>query len=421
MNYNINEKPRSIRDAIGYTAQFVFAVLTATILIATICGTPVDAGLVAAGISTLFFLLLTGFKAPIVISNSGATVAAVVGAIALAGPVYENYTGVLLGGCVIALIYGIAAFFINRYGIGWLTKLIPPIVSGTTIMVIGANLASFIPTYAQVNGQYSLWGILVAAITAATVAICARYGNKLIKTLPFLIGLIVGYAVSFVLTITGVAPLVDMSQFNGFGILNIPNFAFLHINFSTFNWNTLPQIILSFGLVSLAAMTEHIGDMTTASAVIGKDLLNEPGLHRTLLGDGIGSLIGTFVGAQPNTTYSEYTSTMAVSGVFSTWFSLSTAISLIALGLLRPFNQFLLALPNCVFAGVSIFAYGFIALAGLRTLINSRIDWGHIKNQLIFSAMLTAGISGLAITYGAFNLSGIALAMIIGVILNITL
>lgn len=288
-------------------------------------------------------------------------------------------------------------------------------------MVIGANLASFIPTYAQVNRQYSLWGILVAAITAATVAICARYGNKLIKTLPFLIGLIVGYAVSFILTITGVAPLVDMSQFNGFGLLNIPDFAFLHVNFSTFNWNTLPQIILSFGLVSLAAMTEHIGDMTTASAVIGKDLLNEPGLHRTLLGDGIGSLIGTFVGAQPNTTYSEYTSTMAVSGVFSTWFSLSTAISLIALGLLRPFNQFLLALPNCVFAGVSIFAYGFIALAGLRTLINSHIDWAHIKNQLIFSAMLTAGISGLAITYGAFNLSGIALAMIIGVILNITL
>ena len=174
-------------------------------------------------------------------------------------------------------------------------------------------------------------------------------------------------------------------------------------------------------MVSLAAMTEHIGDMTTASAVIGKDLLHEPGLHRTLLGDGIGSLIGTFVGAQPNTTYSEYTSTMAVSGVYSSWFTLYTAIGLILLGFLRPFNQFLLALPNSVFAGVSVFAYGFIALAGLRTLVNNKIDWNDIKNQLIFAAMITCGISGVAVTYGAFNLTGIALAMIVGVILNITL
>ena len=174
-------------------------------------------------------------------------------------------------------------------------------------------------------------------------------------------------------------------------------------------------------MVSLAAMTEHIGDMTTASAVIGKDLLNEPGLHRTLLGDGVGSFIGTFVGAQPNTTYSEYTSTMAVSGVYSSWFTLYTAIGLILLGFLRPFNQFLLALPNSVFAGVSVFAYGFIALAGLRTLVNSKIDWSNIKNQLIFAAMITCGVSGVAVTYGAFNLTGIALAMIVGVILNIIL
>lgn len=374
----------------------------------------------AAGISTVFFLLLTGFKAPIVISNSGATVAAVVGAIALAGPVNENYTGVLLGGCVIALIYGIAAFFIKRYGIEWLTKLIPPVVSGTTIMVIGANLANFIPTYAQVGGQYSLWGILVAIITAITVALCAKYGKGIIKTLPFLIGLLVGYAASFILTLCGI-PLVDISQLSWHGLLELPDFAFLHINFSTFNWSTFPQILLSFGMVSLAAMTEHIGDMTTASAVVGKDLLHEPGLHRTLLGDGIGSLVGTFVGAQPNTTYSEYTSTMSVSGVYSTWFTFTTALSIICLGFLRPFNQFLQTLPNCVFAGVSIFAYGFIALAGLRTLINSNIDWQNIKNQLIFSAMFATGISGLAITFGVFNLTGIALTMVVGVILNVLL
>ena len=368
----------------------------------------------------MFFLLITGFKAPIVISNSGATVTAVVGAIALAGQVQQNYTGVLLGGCVIAAIYGIASLFIRRYGIEWLTKLIPPIISGTTIIVIGANLATFIPTYAQVGGQYSLWGILVAIITAATVAVCARFGKGIVRTLPFLLGLLVGYVVSFILTLCGI-PLVDTSQLSWQGLLASPDFAFLHVSFSTFDWKTFPQILLSFGMVSLAAMTEHIGDMTTASAVVGKDLLHEPGLHRTLLGDGIGSLVGCFVGAQPNTTYSEYTSTMAVSGCYSCWFTLTTAIGLILLGFLRPFNQFLLALPNSVFAGVSIFAYGFIALAGLRTLVNNNIDWSNIKNQLIFAAMLTCGVSGLAITAGAFNLTGIALAMIVGVILNVFL
>jgi len=287
-------------------------------------------------------------------------------------------------------------------------------------MIIGANLATFIPTYAQVGGKYSLWGILVAAITAATVAGCARFGKGIVRTLPFLIGLIVGYIVSFILTLCGV-PLVDMSQLSWQGIFALPDFAFLHLNFANFNWATFPQILLSFGMVSLAAMTEHIGDMTTASAVVGKDLLHEPGLHRTLLGDGVGSLVGCFVGAQPNTTYSEYTSTMAVSGVYSSWFTLYTAIGLILLGFLRPFNQFLLALPNAVFAGVSIFAYGFIGLAGLRTLVNSQIDWSSIKNQLIFAAMLTCGVSGLAITAGAFNLSGIAFAMIVGVLLNVIL
>ena len=185
--------------------------------------------------------------------------------------------------------------------------------------------------------------------------------------------------------------------------------------------HTLPQIILSFGMVALAALTEHVGDMTTASAVTGYNLLEEPGLHRTLLGDGLGSLMGTIIGGQPNTTYSEYTSTMAISGVYSTHFTFYTALVLIALGFIAPFNAFLMALPNAVFAGVSIVAYGMIALAGLRTIINGMVDFTRTKNQIIFAAMITTGLSGLAITAGAFHLTGIALAMIVGVILNLAL
>lgn len=417
--YTLHEKPRNWKDAVGYTLQFVFAVLTATILIATICGTSIAAGLVAAGLGTLTFLLVTGFKAPIVISNSGATVSAVVGALALSSAVETNFAGVILGGAVIAAIYGLASLAIKKWGVKWLQKLIPPIISGTTILVIGITLAAFIPTYALVGGLYSLWGILVAAFTAGVTILCAHYGKGLIKTMPFLIGLLAGYAFSFILTVTGVAPLVAIDALSVSSVFTIPQFAFLNTNFAAFDWSTLPQIILSFGMVSLAAMTEHIGDMTTASAVTGYNLIEEPGLHRTLLGDGLGSLMGTIIGGQPNTTYSEYTSTMAVSGVYSTWYTLYTALVLIALGFIAPFNAFLMALPNAVFAGTSIVAYGMIALAGMRNLIH--VDFNSTKNQLIFGSMVTTGLSGLVITSGAFNLTGIALSMIVGVILNIVL
>jgi len=417
--YTLHEKPRNWKDAVGYTLQFVFAVLTATILISTICGTSIAAGLVAAGIGTLTFLCITGFKAPIVISNSGATVSAVVGALALTGSVATNFAGVIIGGAVIAAIYGLAALAIKKWGVGWLQKLIPPVISGTTILVIGITLAAFIPTYALVGGAYSLWGILIAGFTAGITILCAHYGKGLVKTMPFLIGLLAGYALSFILTVTGVAPLVAISALSVSSVFTIPQFAFLTTNFAAFNWATLPQILLSFGMVSLAAMTEHIGDMTTASAVTGYNLIEEPGLHRTLLGDGLGSLMGTIIGGQPNTTYSEYTSTMAVSGVYSTHFTLYTALVLIALGFIAPFNAFLMALPNAVFAGTSIVAYGMIALAGMKNL--QSVDFSKSKNQLIFGSMLTTGLSGLAITFGAFNLTGIAFAMITGVILNVLL
>lgn len=418
MNYTLHEKPRNWKDAIGYTLQFLFAVLTATILIATICGTSIAAGLVAAGIGTITFLCLTKFKAPIVISNSGATVSAVVGAIALSGTVEKNFTGVVIGGAIIALIYSIAAGFIKKYGTDWLQKLLPPVITGTVILVIGANLATFIPTYAQIGGEYSIVGALVTIIVGIMVAMFSHYGKGLIKSLPFLAAILVGYALCAILTTCGV-PIVDYETLQWHGLIAIPDFAFLHLNFATFDWSTLPTIIASFGLVSLAALTEHIGDMATASAVTGYDLLNDPGLHRTLVGDGIGSLMGTLIGAQPNTTYSEYTSTIAVSKNASTWFTLYTAIGLILLGFIAPFNDFLMALPNCVFAGISVFAYGMIALAGLRTL--RWVSFEDTRNQLIFAAMITTGVSGLGIHYGNFHLTGIALSMTVGVVLNLLL
>lgn len=416
--YNISDKPKTIKEWMGYVAQYVFAVLPATILISSICGTSIAAGLISAGIGTLVFLLITNFKAPMVTSNSGATVSAIVGAFALGHTVEQQFTGVVLGGCVMACIYGIAALFIKKYGVKWLFKIMPPIISGTTILVIGATLSFFIPSYAQVNGEYSLLGLGICAFTMIIAAVIAHYAKGIWKTLPFLGALLIGDLLCIILTLTHVAPLVNFQMLQVKSLFSIPDLAFLHLNFKTYDWSTFPQILLMFGLVSLAAMTEHIADVTTASKVAHSDLLTNPGLHKTLLGDGLSSLAGSLTGAQMTTTYSEYTGTMAVSRVASVAVTLATAITLCLLGILTPFNQFLAALPNCVFAGVAICAYGMIANTGLKTLIGANIDWSDNRNIFIFACMVSCGISGLVIQAGQFAIEGVVLAMIVGIILN---
>lgn len=418
MMYGIHDKPRTFREWIGFTLQFVFAVLPATILISSISGTSISAGLISAGLGTLVFLLITKMSVPVTTSNSGATVSAIVAAITLSGSVDKNFVGVVIGGFIMMLIYGIAAYFIKRFGVKWLLKLVTPLVSGTIVLIIGITLMGFIPTYAQVDGSYSLIGVFVALAVVAVTTLCAVKGKGLVQRLPFLFGLLFGYAICALLTVMGVANLLDFAALKPNTVFSVPDMAFMHLNFKTFNWSSIPTIIASFGFTSLAALTEHLGDIATVSAVTGEDFMKMPGLHRTILGDGVSSFVGSLTGAQMTTTYSEYTSTIAVSHCSSVYVTLSTAITLIALAFITPFNVFVSALPNCVFAGVSIAAYGLIAASGVRNLRNANIDFSDNGNLFIFAAMLSCGVSGFAITSGNFNLSGIALAMVVGIIMN---
>jgi len=395
--------------------------LPATILISSICGTSVSSGLISAGIGTLVFLAVTGFKAPVCTSNSGATVSAIVGALALSDVVEQQFTGVIIGGAVMALIYCIAGLLVKRYGTNWLLKLMPPIVSGTTVVVIGIVLGFFVPGYAQIGGEYSVWGVVIAFAVMLVTAITAHYGKGIIKTLPFLIGLVFGYVVAIILSVTNVLPLVDMTSLVPNSVFAIPDLAFTHLNFATFDWSTLPEILIRFGLVSIAAMTEHVADIQAVSQVIGTDLTKNPGLDKTLMGDGLSSLAGALTGAQCTTTYSEYTGTMAVSGVASVWITLATALTLIFLGVFTPFGTLVAALPNCVFSGVAICAYGLISATGMQTLTKSKIDFKSNKNRFIIAAMLICGTSGLVLQIGQLGLNQIVLAMIVGIVLNLVL
>ena len=417
--YNVQDRPKTLKEWIGYTAQFVLSVLPATMLISLICQTPISAGLISAGLGTLVFLLITKFKVSAITSNSGATVAAIVSTLTLTDAVHKNFLGVVLGGLTMCIIYAIAAFFVKQYGTNWISKLFNPLISGTSVLIIGITLTSFIPVYAQVEGQYSLLGVGIAFFVVLITCLIGHYTKGIWKTLPFLGGTLAGYLLCVILSLCGVSNLVDFSQFQNMSILSIPDLTFMHLNFTTFHWETLPQIILMFGIVSLSAMAEHIADINTIGVVTGTDTISQ--LPHTLLGDGLSSFIGSLTGSQCTTTFSEATGTIAVSGVASVWCFLAASLTLIALGFITPFNRAVAAMPNCVFAGISILCYSLIANAGVRTIMNNNIDFSNMKNSLIFAAMLSCGVSGIAINYGTFSFSGVALAIIVGLILNLVL
>jgi len=417
--YGIHDNPKTLKETIGYTAQFVFSVLPATMLISLICQTPIASGLISAGLGTLVFLIITRFTVPVITSNSGATVAAIVSTLTLTDAVNKNFLGVVLGGLTMCLIYAIAALLVKRYGTGWISKVFSPLVSGTSVLIIGITLTSFIPVYAQVNGQYSLLGIGIAFFVVLVTCLIGHYAKGIWKTLPFLGGTLAGYLVCIVLARCGVPNLVDFSQFQNMSLFSIPDLTFMHLNFTSFHWETLPQIILMFGLVSVSAMAEHIADLNTVGVVTGTDTISQ--LPRTLLGDGLSSLAGALTGSQCTTTFSEATGTIAVSRVASIRCFLFASLTLIALGFITPFNRAVAAMPNCVFAGISILCYSLIANAGVRTIMDNKVDFSNIKNSLIFAAMLSCGISGIAINYGSFSFSGVALAIVVGLFLNFIL
>lgn len=416
--YGITDKPRTIRELLLYAFQQVLAVFVATVLIANICGTPVDACLIGACFGTLLYQLITRFRSPMFISSCGATVSAVIGALAI-GNSGQNYLAVAIGGLVILIIYALFALFIKVKGISALDKILPPTIVGPITIVIGINLAGFLPTYTSVNGEHNNLAILVAILTMAVVALTSHYFKGFLKTIPFLIGLGVGYGAAALLTVTGAAPLIDFSQFSGMNFFRLPDFLFLHWDFSTLSWSTIGQVILLFAPVAVAALCEHYSDHKVLSNIIGTDLTHEPGLHRTLLGDGAASCLGTVLCGLPNTSYGESIATTGFSKVASVRVISVAAAFLGGLAFIEPVQVFLNSIPACVFGGCAMILYGFIAASGLKTLINSNVDLNDNKNLIIVSVILTVGVSGMWLFHEAF--AGVSLAMVLGIILNLIL
>ena len=406
--YKITDSPKTIKEYLLYGAQQCISILTATILISSICKTNVAAGLVGAGCATIVFQILTNFKAPLFFSNSGSTCAAVI----LALSIGHDYTGVILGGITICIMNTIAALITKKIGSSWVNKLLPPHVAGTIVLIIGLNLAGFCTTYIGMGGDKELIGMIVAFITMIITVLCMYYCKGMLSTLPFLLGMAGGYIVSIMFG------LVDFSIFKDMHLIIKPDFAFLHCDFINFDWSLALQIILAFAAVNLANIGEHISDVLAVSSVVDEDLTKTVGLHKTFFGDGVADLVGTVIGGQPTTTYSESLSTIAVSRVASTRIIATAAVMTILLGFFGPFNALVLSIPMPVFGGVALVAYGCIAFSGVKVL--HKVDLST-KNMIIIAVMLTTGVSGIAFNIGNFSLTTIALSMITGLVLNLIL
>lgn len=416
MIYGINDRP-PMRRLLVAALQQVIACFVATVLIPQICGVPIAPAILGAAIGTLAYQLLTRGQSPMFISSSGAFVAAVIGALGLGAA--PNYFAVFVGGLVVCAVYFIVGAAINHFGTDWINKLLPPVVIGPIVMVIGLNLATFIPTYLQVNGEYSLVGFGLGILTLLITALISHYGKGFIKNLPFLVAILIVYALSAVLTLCGIK-IIDFSVFNGIHLFQLPDFAFLHFN--GWDWMYLPQILLLFLPLSLVTICEHTSDHKALSAVISTDLTQKPGLGYTLMGDGAATALGTLVGAMPNTSYGESVGTTGFSKICSKYVITLAAIFMGIAAFIGPLQAFLQSIPSCAFGGCAMILYGYITLSGIRTIIDNKIDLAtDNKNIIIVAAVLTIGVSGAICNFGIVSIGTTALAMIVGIILNLIL
>lgn len=414
---DVNEKP-TIAKWIILAIQHVFAMFGATILVPIMVNTAAEetvltipVALVTSGIGTLIYILCTKGRSPVYLGSSFAFIAPLAAAYAKGG-----ISGAMVGVMAVGLVYVIFATIIHFIGKKWIDKLLPPVVIGPMIMIIGLSLApSAISQVGLGTGTQIDWRcIAVALITFLTTAVVMVRGKGFLKIIPFLVGIVVGYISAICFGLVDFAPVLEA------GFFSMPSFVVPFLNYTP-NFSALLTIVP----ISLVTIAEHIGDHTALSTIIGKNLLKNPGLDRTLLGDGLATFVAGFLGGPANTTYGENTSVVGMTKVASVWVIGLAAIIAICLGFLGKFTALVSTIPDAVLGGVSLLLYGFISVNGLKVLIENKIDFGKSKNIVVASTMLVLGLGGAAISiiHGdlSVTISGMSLAAIIGILLNLLL
>lgn len=433
--YNVEDKPK-FGQLIVFAFQQLLAILAATIAVPSIIqnGMSQSAALFGAGVGTIIYLLFTKFKSPVFLGSSFAFLGSMFAAFAGAVSVEAGHAGLIIGALFAGLVYVVIALVVKFAGVSWIDKLMPPVVIGPTVAIIGLSLSGNaigdMLKFAQSDGAFVMgakgWvGFICALVTLFTVMICSVYGKKMTKLIPFIIGILAGYAVAAVFTVIGMSTCNETLQIIDFSLFKnmqwYPDFTFLKASkgFAAVDGKYIATIAVAYIPVAFVVFAEHIADHKNLSSVIGRDLLKTPGLHRTLLGDGVGSIFGAFFGGCPNTTYGESVGCVAITGNASVVTILTTAIMAIVISFFGPFVTFLATIPSCVMGGVCVTLYGFIAVSGLKMIQD--IDLGDNRNLFVVSVILISGIGGMALKIGQVTLTEVACALILGIITNLVL
>ncbi len=406
---DVHERPAPGTWAL-LSVQHLFAMFGATVLVPILTGLSPAVALVSSGLGTLLYLLITGGRVPAYLGSSFAFIGPIIAASAVGG-----VGGAMLGAFVAGIVYLIVSAGIRMFGVGWLLKLLPPVVVGPVIMVIGLGLASVAVNMAEntaAGGDYSLPHLLVALFTLGSIFLFSIVLKGFFTVVPILLGIVCGYVLAAVLGMVDFTPVAQAALFS------VPDFNFAFANMT--EGVSAITVILIIAPVALVTMAEHIGDVVVLSRVVGRRFIREPGLHRTLMGDGFATMLAALIGGPPNTTYGENVGVMAITRVFSAYVIGGAAVLAILLGFVGPLSAFIGTIPMAVMGGVSIALFGVIASSGIRTLIEGRVDLGEKRNLLITSAILVIGIGGATLKFGEanFTVSSMALSAIVGVLLH---
>ncbi len=446
--YDVHEKPPFGKNLL-FAFQQVLAILAATVLVPLLVDQDTGrmsqaSALIGAGVGTMVYLLFTKFRSPVFLGSSFAFIPPL-----LTGVLY-GYCGIILGSIFAGLVYVIIALIVKKVGANWINKLMPPVIIGPTVALIGLSLAGSamnnVMNTAVDVANYNLLGIVVGIVTFLTTVIVSVKGSKGLKMIPFIIGVLAGYVVASIITLIGYhacgslyCKLVDFSKFEAVADFNnwLPKLTFIGAIKELTNGEVLLDgagvisILLAFAPVAMVVFAEHVADHKNLGTIIGKDLLKDPGLDRTLLGDGVGSMAGAFFGGCPNTTYGESVGCVAITKNASVSTIFITSIMCIVLAFVYPVMVFIQTIPDCVVGGICIALYGFIAVSGLKMFKD--VDLGDSKNLFVVAAILIPGIGGLTLNFGVLDgglntftdplikISAIACALILGIITNLIL
>ena len=444
--FQVDQKPK-FGQVIIFALQQLLAILAATIAVPAIVNSndsiadiiaqkpmSASAALLGAGVGTIVYLLFTKFRSPVFLGSSFAFLGSMFAAFAGAVSVQVGYAGLIIGAVMAGLVYVIIALVVKVAGVKWIDRLMPAVVIGPTVAIIGLSLAGNAVGDAvgvaseggafQMNAHAGIC-LACALITLAVVMICSAYGKKMAKMIPFVIGIAAGYAVAAVFTVIGdsvgneAMQIIDFSKFQS--MRWYPEFTFVEAfkGFGSVTGEYILTLFVAYVPVAFVVFAEHIADHKNLSSIIEKDLLRDPGLHRTLLGDGVGSAVGAFFGGCPNTTYGESVACVAITGNASVVTILVTAVMAIVAAFFAPFVTLLSTIPSCVMGGVCISLYGFIAVSGLKMI--QKVDLEDNRNLFVVSVILITGIGGMALKFGQVTLTEIATALILGILTNLLL